>query len=47
MTTPEDRPGPYFDPTDLKTSREVVERLQWFLGQGSPFDPDGSPIKGL
>jgi len=36
-----------FDPTDLKTSREVVERLQWFLGQGSPFDPDGSPIKGL
>jgi hypothetical protein len=33
-----------FDPTDLKTAREVVERLQWFLSQGSPFDPDGSPI---
>lgn len=33
-----------FDPTDLKTSREVLERLRWFLGQGSPFDPDGSPI---
>jgi hypothetical protein len=36
-----------FDPTDLKTSREVIERLQWFLGQGSPFDPDGAPIKGF
>jgi hypothetical protein len=33
-----------FDPTDLKTSREVIERLRWFLGQGSPFDPEGSPI---
>ena len=33
-----------FDPTDLKTSREVVERLRWFLAQGSPFDPDGAPI---
>ena len=33
-----------FDPTDLKASREVIERLRWFLGQGSPFDPDGSPI---
>ena len=33
-----------FDPTDLKSSREVIERLRWFLGQGSPFDPDGVPI---
>jgi hypothetical protein len=33
-----------FDPTDLKTSREVIERLRWFLSQGSPFDPDGTPI---
>jgi len=33
-----------FDPTDLKASREVIERLRWFLNQGSPFDPDGSPI---
>ena len=33
-----------FDPTDLKTSREVIERLRWFLSQGSPFDPDGAPI---
>ncbi len=32
------------DPTDLKTSREVIERLRWFLSQGSPFDPDGTPI---
>lgn len=33
-----------FDPTDLKTSREVIERLRWFLSQGSRFDPDGAPI---
>jgi hypothetical protein len=33
-----------FDPTDLRSTREVVDRLRWFLGQGSPFDPDGSPI---
>jgi len=33
-----------FDPTDLRTAREVVERLRWFLDQGSPFDPDGSPV---
>ncbi len=33
-----------FDPSDLKTSREVIERLRWFLAQGSPFDPDGAPI---
>jgi len=33
-----------FDPTDLKTTREVIDRLHWFLSQGSPFDPDGSPI---
>lgn len=33
-----------FDPTELRTSDEVIERLRWFLAQGSPFDPDGSPI---
>lgn len=33
-----------FDPTNLKTAEEVTERLRWFLAQGSPFDPDGSPI---
>ena len=32
-----------FDPTDLRTSREVIERLRWFLDQGGPFDTDGSP----
>lgn len=33
-----------FDPTDLRTSQEVIERLRWFLDQGSPFEPDGAPI---
>jgi hypothetical protein len=33
-----------FDPTELRASQEVVERLRWFLAQGSPFDPDGMPI---
>jgi hypothetical protein len=33
-----------FDPTELRTSQEVVDRLQWFLSQGSPFDPDGQPV---
>jgi hypothetical protein len=33
-----------FDPTELKTSREVIDRLYFSLRQGSPFDPDGSPI---
>jgi len=33
-----------FDPTDLHSTREVVERLRWFLLHGSPFDSDGSPI---
>jgi hypothetical protein len=33
-----------FDPTELKSSREVIERLEWVLIQGSPFDPDGSPV---
>jgi len=33
-----------FDPTDLGCADEVVERLQWFLSQGSTFDPDGFPI---
>jgi hypothetical protein len=33
-----------FDPTELRTSEEVIERLRWFLVQGSPFDPDGAPV---
>jgi hypothetical protein len=33
-----------FDPTDLRTAEEVVDRLRWFLLQGAPFDPDGSPV---
>ncbi len=33
-----------FDPTDLRTAREVIGRLQWFLSHQSPFDPDGAPI---
>lgn len=33
-----------FDPTELRTTEEVIERLRWFLGQGGPFDSDGSPI---
>lgn len=33
-----------FDPTELRSSQEVIERLEWFLIQGSPFDPDGSPV---
>jgi hypothetical protein len=33
-----------FDPTELRTSEEVLERLRWFLGQGGPFDSNGSPI---
>jgi hypothetical protein len=33
-----------FDPTDLGLAREVIDRLRWFLAQGSPFDTDGAPI---
>ena len=33
-----------FDPTDLRTTQEVIDRLRWFLHQGALFDPDGSPI---
>jgi hypothetical protein len=33
-----------FDPTNLGSSREVTDRLRWFLGQGSPFDAGGEPI---
>jgi hypothetical protein len=33
-----------FDPTDLASSEEVIDRLRWFLKNGSPFDPDGAPI---
>lgn len=33
-----------FDPTELRSSDEVIERLKWFLARGGPFDSDGSPI---
>ena len=33
-----------FDPTTLGSATEVVDRLRWFLENGSPFDTDGSPI---
>jgi hypothetical protein len=33
-----------FDPTTLPSAREVTDRLRWFLAQGTPFDPDGTPI---
>ena len=33
-----------FDPTELPNSQEVVDRLRWFLAQGSPFDPEGGPV---
>jgi hypothetical protein len=33
-----------FDPTTLRSAREVVTRLRWFLDQGSPFDPEGGPV---
>jgi hypothetical protein len=33
-----------FDPTELRTSTEVIERLRWFLQHGGPFDDDGAPI---
>ena len=32
-----------FDPTTLRSAAEVTERLRFFLAQGSPLDPDGSP----
>ena len=31
-----------FDPTDLRTAQEVIERLQWFVDQGGL--PDGEPL---
>ena len=33
-----------FDPTDLQNAQEVIDRLRWFLTQGSPFDDGGAPI---
>ena len=33
-----------FDPTHLKTTEEVVERLRWFLDRRELSDGDGSPI---
>jgi hypothetical protein len=35
-----------FDPTSLRSSREVTARLRWFLERGSLLDPDGRPIHG-
>ena len=32
-----------FDPTHLRSAREVLLRLRLFLEQGSPFEPDGTP----
>lgn len=32
-----------FDPTQLRTAREVITRLEYFLAQGGPFEPDGTP----
>ncbi len=32
-----------FDPTHLRSAREVILRLRLFLEQGSPFEPDGTP----
>lgn len=34
-----------FDPTDLPSAREVVDRLRWFLAHGGPFDSGGDPIR--
>lgn len=33
-----------FDPTDLGSAKEVMNRLRWFLERGSLLDPDGTPI---
>lgn len=33
-----------FDPTHLRSSREVVARLRWFLDRGGLADPDGTPV---
>ncbi|MDH3592985.1 MAG: hypothetical protein OER88_13955, partial [Planctomycetota bacterium] len=35
-----------FDPTDLKNADEVILRLEYFLRQGGPTDPDGHPVLG-
>jgi hypothetical protein len=32
-----------FDPTHLRSAREVMMRLRVFLAQGTPFEPDGAP----
>lgn len=33
-----------FDPTHLRSTREVIARLHLFLSAGSLFEPDGTPI---
>jgi hypothetical protein len=33
-----------FDPTDLRSTAEVVGRLRWFLGGGPLTDPTGRPV---
>ncbi len=35
-----------FDPTSLRSAREVTERLRWFLERGSLVDAEGRPILG-
>jgi hypothetical protein len=32
-----------FDPTHLRSAREVILRLRLFLAQGTPFEADGTP----
>ena len=33
-----------FDPTDLRSAREVAERLRWYLEAGGLRDPQGDPL---
>lgn len=33
-----------FDPTHLRSSREVIARLRWFLERGGLVDPEGTPV---
>jgi hypothetical protein len=33
-----------FDPTHLRSSTEVVDRLRWFLRGGPLTDPTGRPV---
>ena len=33
-----------FDPTELRSSREVIERLEWFLSRAARSTPTAVPI---